>query len=455
MKKWIIIIFLISINLFTVQAINLEVSSRPISNSYIIELGEPAVYELTIKNLGENDNFEIYSLVGLDITHNPISITTNQTKRIQISIIPQDSLTLNQISPFAFEYKIKDSKNEIQKETLSINIVKLASAFLITSEPINPDSETILLNIKNNLIYDFSGITIRATSAFFDHEEIFSLTPNGMKDIVVSINRDNLKILSAGTYLMDSQITVNGKTAYIESLVRFLEQEGIERLESESGTLIRRGEIIIRNTGNLEKTVEVITEKNLLSYLFTTTNIPPTNTEINGLTRTYSWRKKLIPGDELKVVIKTNWFFPIIILIIILTAIVLIRKSIYANLELVKKITFVKTKGGQFALKITVRAKAKKYIEKITIVDKLPRLVKLYNKFGIIPPDRIDLENRKLEWRLDSLNKDEIRVFTYIIYSEIGVVGRFELPEAKAIYEQNGNIKETTSNRSFYINETN
>ena len=70
-------------------------------------------------------------------------------------------------------------------------------------------------------------------------------------------------------------------------------------------------------------------------------------------------------------------------------------------------------------------------------------------------PDKIDLENRKLEWRIDSLNKDETRIFTYIIYSKIGIVGRFELPETKAIYEQDGQIKEASSNRSFYVNEPN
>ena len=46
-----------------------------------------------------------------------------------------------------------------------------------------------------------------------------------------------------------------------------------------------------------------------------------------------------------------------------------------------------------------------------------------------------------------------MRVFTYIIYSKIGVVGKFELPEAKVIYEKGGKVKETTSNKSFYVNE--
>ena len=47
---------------------SVEVSVKPISDSYIIELNEPASFDLVIKNLGSNDFFEIYSLVGVDIT---------------------------------------------------------------------------------------------------------------------------------------------------------------------------------------------------------------------------------------------------------------------------------------------------------------------------------------------------------------------------------------------------
>ena len=141
-------------NIISISAINLEISSKPISNSYIIELDEPAIYELTIKNLGEEDSFEIYSLVGIDIIHEPINIKSNQTKTVTIGLLPQSSLKSNHI-PFTFEYKISDSKNAIQKETLSMNILDLESAFLITPQPINPNSEKILLSIQNNIIFNF------------------------------------------------------------------------------------------------------------------------------------------------------------------------------------------------------------------------------------------------------------------------------------------------------------
>ena len=132
---------------------------------------------------------------------------------------------------------------------------------------------------------------------------------------------------------------------------------------------------------------------------------------------------------------------------------IIIRKTIEMDLSLRKKVTFVKTKGGQFALKVTVRVKAKKFIERINIIDKLPPLVKLYERFGAVAPDKIDLTHKRLEWDIESLNKGEERIFSYIIYSKIGVVGRFELPNARIVYEKEGKVKKAESNRSFFINE--
>lgn len=104
-------------------------------------------------------------------------------------------------------------------------------------------------------------------------------------------------------------------------------------------------------------------------------------------------------------------------------------------------------------MKVSIIIKAKRFVEHIKLTDKLPHLVELYEKFGTIKPDDIDIKNKRIEWNLEALDKGESRVFTYIIYSKIGVVGRFELPNAHAIYEKEGQMKETLSNRSFYINE--
>lgn len=449
-----ILTLIIILNVLTISAINLEVASKSVSNTAIIDLDEPAIFDLTIKNLGEGDTFEIYSLVGIDITpKEPIRIESGETKIVRVRLMPEESLKVKRDTPFTFEYKISDSKNEIQKETLSINILDLGSVFSITPEIIHPNTEKILITIKNKAAFDFPSINLKLTSIFFEHEEAFSLGPNEKKEILVSINKEKLKTIDAGTYLMDSKITVREKIANIQSEIKFLEQEGVDVSEINEGFIIQKTEIVGKNTGNTKKTITLNAEKNIISYLFTTTNIPPSTTKTAGFKKIYIWERELTPNEELKIELKTNWFFPFIILIMIIAGIVLIKKSIYPNLELTKRVSYVKTKGGEFALKITLKLRAKNYVERINIIDKLPSLVELYKRFGLIHPDKIDLDNKRLEWNIESLNKGESRIFTYIIYSKIGVVGRFELPEARASYEKEGQINEVYSNRSYYINE--
>jgi len=455
-KRAITTIFLIITTLVLtnpILAINLEISSKPISNSVIPDLNEPAVFNFTITNLEDTDDFEIYSLVGIDLKPNtPFTISSGEKKSIIVKAMPQEHLTKTQI-PTNFEYKIKNSKNEIQIESLSINLLSLETLLSIEPQTITINSKNIIILIKNRASINIKDITLKSTSAFFDNEQTISLEPKETKEIETPINKEKLKVLSAGNYLMNTKINIDGKKADVESQIKYLEQEGIETLETKEGIIIQRTEIIKKNIGNVKKTIEIKAHKNIFLHLFTTYNIDPFKTKLQDSRVFYTWKKELIPNQELKIIIKTNWFIPIIILIIIIIVIILIRNFLYSDLILRKKVSFVKTKGGQFALKITLHTKAKRFIEKINITDKLPPLVKLYEKFGAIPPDNIDSHNRRLEYNIEHLNKGESRIFTYIIYSRIGVVGRFELPHAKATYEKNNKIKHTTSNRSFYINE--
>jgi len=454
MKKKALSLLAIVVLLSTISilAIDLEIRSEAISDNFIIELDDPGAFELTIKNLGEADTFEIYSLVGINITHAPFSLDSEETKKIRIYLTPQDAQKKEQ--SYIFEYKVKDSNNEIQTDSLTLNILKLESIFSIKTDPINPKSEIITLDIKNNVMRNFKNVKFKISSLFFEDEKTVSFNSNEKKFIEIKLDTKKLKSSNAGNYLINSQIEFNNIIANIESQIKFLEIEGLETIETEEGTIIQRKETIKKNTGNIKKLVTIKEEKNFLAYLFTTTNIAPTEVKTNGFIREYTWEKVLIPNEEIKVIIKTNWIFPLLIVIIILAGMKLIRKSIYDNLELTKKVSFIKTKGGQFALKVNIKARAKKKIDKITIIDSLPGLVKLYNKFGVLAPDKIDLESRKLHWNLHSLNAEETRIFTYIIYSDkIGIVGKFELPETRAVYDDEGELKETISNKSFYIRD--
>tara|TARA_Y100000034_G_C6903201_1_gene418336 strand:- start:2001 stop:3371 length:1371 start_codon:yes stop_codon:yes gene_type:complete len=451
-KRWAFVLFLIIISINLISAINLDVSSKQIQNSIITDLEEPAIFELTIRNLEETEDFEIYSLVGVDITPNKVNIESGKSKTLEIEVMPQKSI-LSEKRIFTFEYKIKNSANEIQIEKLSINIIGLEDTISIKPDNINPNSKIITILMKNKLNYDFQNTKLSFQSAFFNYNQDISIKPNEEIELDIPLDLEKLKSSVAGNYLLNTNIEFKQENANIESIIKFLEQEGIETNENKEGVLIKRQEIIKNNVGNVIKQVEIVSQRNILSYLFTTFNIVPTETTRQGFNINYIWKKEIVPNEELKVVIKTNWFYPILIILFAIALFVLIRKSVERDLELRKRVSFVKTKGGEFALKVTVKAKAKKFIERINIIDKLPPLVELYGRYGAISPDKVDLKNRRLEWNITSLNEKEERIFSYIIYSKIGIVGRFELPKARAVYEKQGKLKETESNRSFFINQ--
>jgi len=454
MKRVILMIFIgILLLISFISAIDLDISVKPISDSYIIDINQPTEFDLVVKNLGPSDSFEIYSLVGVDILPQiKYNLAAGEIKIIKINAIPQDALKSKK-GFFTFEYLIKDSNGEIQKEKLSINIVTLDEAILVSGENLNPNSENLKFNLKNTLMNDFNEIELTLKSAFFYYDTTFPLKALESKDLIIGIDKEKLKRLTAGQYIVETQIKTFGKVAEKQIIIKFLEQENIETVESNEGTFVNRIEISKNNVGNVKKRVTITIQKNLISFLFTTTNIVPTKSEIRGFEKYYSWEQELNPGDNIRVVVQTNWFYLILIIILIIVLLILIKRYVEKDVSFRKTVSYVNTRGGEFALKVHLRIKAKKSVERVKIVDKIPSLVSLYDKFGAIIPDKIDMINKRLEWNIETLNKGEERIFTYIIYSKIGIVGRFELPSARAIYEKDGEVKDTSSNRSFFINE--
>jgi hypothetical protein len=447
-----IVVFLIITN--SLFAIELNIEKYALSNTYITDFNDPAKYVLTITNNGESDNFEIFSLIGIDINPSEkIFIAYNETKNITVELIPQEALKSKK-GYLNFEFNIKDSFGQLEKDTLTINIAGLEDVFEISAESIYPGSENIKVAIKNNVKYDFKELTLKLNSAFFQSENSFSLNSLEKKELLVPFDQERLKVLSAGDYLITSQIIATNKITSKDFKIRYLEKEEIVSDEKKSGIFIQRFEVSKTNTGNIKKQAIIIIEKDLLSYLFTTESIKPSEIKTIGLKKQLIFEKNLLPNEELRVVATTNWIYPVIIVILIALLLYFLSKYYKTDLVINKQVSYVKSKGGQFALKVSLKVKARKLIEKVNIIDKLPALVTLYEKYGAVCPDKVDLKAKRIEWDIETLNSGEERIFSYIIYSkQVGIFGRFELPYAKGIYEKDGIIKETVSNRAFYVNK--
>jgi len=454
MKEKIGILFvlaLISINL--VSAINLEIREEVINEVIMTDLDNPALFELIIKNLGEADTFEIYSL--LDVYMLPkgtFSIDQGRTKRIEVEVKAGESLK-KKSGYFTFVYKIKGSNTGLQEERLTIKLVDLKQAFYLFSDTITTESEEVTVYLENREDFDFEHIEAEFSSVFFNFEEKFSLKGLETKSFKVDLDEEKSKGLIAGSYILNTDIKIEDAEETLESTIKFLEKSGLSVQEGKEGWIIVRQEIEKKNEGNTVTLTEITMERGIVSRLFTSFSLEPSKIERRGSRVLYTWQQELRPGESLRVAARTNWHVPIIVIIAIIVIIILVRVYLVSDVILKKKINFVKTKGGEFALKVSVSVKARRFVERINVIDKLPPIVKLYERYGTIAPDRVDEKNRRIEWNLESLDEGEERRFSYIVYSKIGVIGKFELPSAKAVYEREGKIKETESNKVFFISE--
>jgi len=242
--------------------------------------------------------------------------------------------------------------------------------------------------------------------------------------------------------------------AELEGVIEFVEQNLVEEVKNDYGFIVNTKTIQKTNNGNTVESAEIIIEKNIISRLFTSFSPEPEVVERKGATVTYTWNQEIMPGEIFEVIVKTNWLYPLIIIAFIVIIVVLVRQFTSTDVIIRKKISFVKAKGGQFALKISIFAYAKKYVERVNIVDRLPSLMKLYERFGGEQPSRVNEKLGLIEWSFEKLEQGEVRTLSYIVYSKnVGVMGKFALPAAAVIYQKGGKVHEAESNRAFFVAE--
>jgi len=436
----------------SVFALNFDVEKETTDAVMVRGLEEPVIFNLSVTNNGNPVNVEFYNLLGFDM--NPkgeISFGRDETKNVSLTIFPREDLDTDGYYTFKFFIQAEDgSKIE---ERIIFEVIGLGDAFDIYAEEITPQSEYVTISIENRVNLNFEDIEAVISSPFFEEERDFSLGPYETKNLSVEIDKENSQGLLAGFYTLSAYVNVNGEDAEVGGNIKFSEEDLLNQTERNYGFLIRTNIIEKENDGNVVVATSTGMKKNIISRLFTSFSPSPDVVERDGFSVYYTWENNLSPGEKLTISAKTNWLFPLLIVLFLVAVIFVIKKYSVRDLALRKRVSFVKVRGGEFALKVSVNLEAKEDVERVTIIDKLPHLVKLFEKFGQEKPTKVDEKNRRIEWSFDRLEKGEKRILSYLIYSKVGVLGKFALPTARAFYERDGNIKEAESNRAFFVAE--
>ncbi len=444
------------IMILTVFSLNVsaELQVKKIDKGSVVisELDNPAVFDFVINNKGEEENAEIYSLITVSMIPKGKFVLAPGENTIEVKAYLDQTMKSRE-GFFSFEYQIKGDNSGIFKDNMLLKIVSLKDVLEIEPKPLNPVNTEATVLVRNKENTNIENVKIDFDSPFFLGTEEISLKPFEEVLVQIKINKDVKKII-AGPYIVSANINLQGRETKVDGLMDYLESSGISVDKSSRGFIIKDTIITKTNQGNIPATATIEVDKDIISRLFTSYSLDPEKTERNGFIIKYTWSKDLNPAEVFTVDARTNYTIPFIILILIVVVGVMAKVYSQTALVLTKRVSYVRTKGGQFALKVNLHVKAKKHVDDIQVIDRLPTMSKLYESFGK-KPDRVDEATKRIFWNIDRLSAGEERVYTYIIYSELKVVGRFELPAATAVFEKEGKMQEAWSNKTYFATEIN
>jgi len=440
---------LILIGILLIASINLisalKISAESESNVIVPELNHPAKFRLTITEVNEG-SYTVYTLTDVIIRPTSPFQLFSGTNEIEIFIYPTSQLSERGF--YTFTYNVGNTQDK-----LTTKIVNLEELIEISSDSINPESEQVTFYIQNKEKASVENLKAKFSSVIFETEEEFDLKPFEKTYITVDVDPDKLKKTEAGTYVVKAEFETEEGKKTVDGKIYIGEKKSVVTEDDSSGFLIRTRTITKINAGNVNENIKVTIKKNIISRLFSSFNTEPISVDRNGFEITYTWSQQLGPSEIFTVKANTNYIFPLLVIIAGILIIYGFKRFMQTKIEVKKSVSHIKTKGGEFALKVKLAVRAKKSIENVSLIDRIPAMVKIYKKFGTLKPDRIDAGNRTIQWDIGDLNAGEERIFSYIIYSKIGVVGKFSLPAALSVFEVNGEICEVESNHVFFLSE--
>jgi hypothetical protein len=363
-KILLVLVIVIALSQMVSASISIEKTGK--TPAVIRELNDPAVFNLTITNEGEGESAEIYTFVGVSMSPRGMFGIPSGQSNLEVRAYPSEDIRSSFSGLFVFEYQIKGSKSGIFKDKLLMNLVDLKDVVEIKVTKLLPEDEEIVISVRNVKNLNLDNLEIRFESDFFDEfSETFSLIPFEGVNVVRSINKEKAKKIKAGTHVLEAELFLKDAKAKTTGAINYFEGEGIAVNRGISGFIVRESTIEKSNEGNVPAEAEIRKKRDIITRLFTSHSVEPTDTTRDGLVVTYLWREELDPGESLVVKSSTNYTFPFIIVVVIILVAFVAKVYTSKALVLRKRVSYVKTKGGEFALKVNLRIKSRKNLSGI------------------------------------------------------------------------------------------
>lgn len=449
MKKEMIVLVFAIFMIASVSAIGFQ---KDVSTDVIIkEFNQPAKFTLTLTDVSGGD-YQLYTLTDVSLSPKGYFSLPSGTSAMEVGVYRTEDL--KQEGYYSFVYYLKKYNGDNYEDRMMVKVLPLEDVIEISSDTIAPDAKEVTFYIQNNERAELNNVKVKFNSIFFtDLEKEISLKPFEKVEISVPVESQKMKTTKAGAYIIKADFKTDSGVKRVEGKIYLGEKKDIRTEEDSSGFIIYTDTVTKMNTGNVPQEVNVVMKRNIITRLFTSFNNEPDAVERAGLGVKYTWNENLEPTDIFVVKAKTNYVFPVFVLLFAGIILFVFKRYTETKLEVRKSVSSVKAKGGELALRVTVRVKARRSVENVSIIDRMPALVKIYESFGVLKPSKVDAANRRIHWNLGDLQSGEERIVSYIIYSKIGVVGKFSLPSALTVFEKDAKIHEIESNNVFFLAE--
>jgi hypothetical protein len=424
------------------------ISKKAVHDIIAIELSIPMQYDVTINNEGSQRSYEFVSLVpGTIEPRQPVVVPDGKSVTIPVYFLPSERVRYR----FNFEFFVRDDQGKSVQDSMFANILPVNEIVSI-KVPVNVarNDASMPIIITNSKNIDLGNVVVFVNSVPVTASTSVDVPANSEVTASVPLALTNIKVTEAGSYPITVTLQLNNEYNYTVTQNSQLTEysEIFEETKIKRNFFGYEKTITRRNNGNIKQLITV--EYKYSSFIeksFTSFNIEPNVRETGKST----WQKQLAPGETFTIISNTNYAIPIIILMVIFLAIIAYILFKRRKVIVSKKALRVKTKGGEFAVKVVVLLKniSSKEVANLTLVDRLPLTTKLYEKFGSVQPDQID--KNRVTWKFPMLLPGEEIVTSYIIYSKIDMVGTIELPSASLTFTGDKGKKHTSTSNKLLV----
>ncbi len=407
----------------------------------VVTPNQEALVEVTIKNNGPATTFEIFSLQNKFMMLNTlINLPMSGQETVLLKLFP----TIKEPGVYGVTIYVK-STSETESKNIQITLVKLEDALKIVAVPDHVDKETtnIALTVTPQERLSIDELVMIIDSDFFKNSYILDVKPFETDTFNIPLNPLGI---DGGVHTLNIALYENGVLSATKNLDIVVEKiDNVVEEKSITGLFIKDTRINLVNRGNVRKDFEYNIQDSFFTNLFTTYNPDAKFVRYKDDTSA-TWDVNLGPQETYSVVVRTNYLYPLFLLLIVLGVTGFYVNQKQKTLIVSKNVAKAKSSNG-LALKVTLHLRNNKnaILQNVVLEDYLPHITKLYEKFEHIHPSKI--KHGSVVFEVGDMTPNEHRIVSYFIYSHVSVLGSLDLSKAVARFSSPKGYEEAFSNR--------